>query len=245
MKGMTNASPGVGQFAAGKLGTIKGGTADGSVQAQEDGTGTVVGWSGKASAASVTALQNATKVAVSEFAITETADKVTITTTAIDGATSKSEDLPLASSSSAGIITAQLYTEIQNLLYPSIAFFKAGTVSGSYPGTVGGENVIYVSQKIGDTENPIGSISGTDNGGSTETLTKQGSWTITPSNTDITLIFYQNDIFVKPKVTIKFTSTDSSAPKIADAVLVNDDKTSVTVPYSNSVHTYNMTVSYG
>ena len=108
MKGMTNASPGVGQFAAGKLGTIKGGTTDGSVQAQEDGTGTVVGWSGKASAASVTALQNATKVAVENFAITESADKVTITTTAIDGATSKSEDIPAVTDTMAGIVTPAL-----------------------------------------------------------------------------------------------------------------------------------------
>jgi len=108
MKGMTNASPGVGQFAAGKLGTIKGGTADGSVQAQEDGTGTVVGWSGKASAASVTALQNATKVAVENFTITESADKVTITTTAIDGATSKSEDIPAVTDTMAGIVTPAL-----------------------------------------------------------------------------------------------------------------------------------------
>ena len=101
-------TPGVGQFAAGKLGTIKGGTADGSVQAQEDGTGTVVGWSGKASVASVTALQNATKVAVSEFAITESADKITITTTAIDGATSKSEDIPAVTDTMAGIVTPAL-----------------------------------------------------------------------------------------------------------------------------------------
>ena len=115
MKGMTNASPGVGQFAAGKLGTIKGGTADGSVQAQEDGTGAVVGWSGKASVASVTALQNATKVAVSEFAITETADKVTITTTAIDGATSKSEDIPAVTDTMAGIITADWFKKLKEL----------------------------------------------------------------------------------------------------------------------------------
>ena len=101
-------TPGVGQFAAGKLGTIKGGTADGSVQAQEDGTGTVVGWSGKASAASVTALQDATKVAVENFAITESADKVTITTTAIDGATSKSEDIPAVTDTMAGIVTPEL-----------------------------------------------------------------------------------------------------------------------------------------
>lgn len=193
----------------------------------------------------LTALQNATKVAVSEFAITESADKVTITTTAIDGATSKSEDLPLASESSAGIITAQLYTEIQKLLRPSIAFFKAGSVSGTYPGTLMGENAIYVSQVVDGTENPIGSISGDGSGGSTEPLSRGGSWTITPSNTDIKLSFYQNSLYAEPKATIKFTSTDSSAPKISDAVLVNDNTTSVTVPYSNSVHTYNMTVIYG
>ena len=56
----------------------------------------------------LTTLQNATKVAVSEFAITESADKVTITTTAIDGATSKSEDIPAVTDTVAGIVTPAL-----------------------------------------------------------------------------------------------------------------------------------------
>ena len=56
----------------------------------------------------LTTLQNATKAAVSEFAITETADKVTITTTAIDGATSKSEDIPAVTDTMAGIVTPAL-----------------------------------------------------------------------------------------------------------------------------------------
>ena len=38
-------TPGVGQFAAGKLGTIAGSTADGRVKAEDDGTGSVNGWS--------------------------------------------------------------------------------------------------------------------------------------------------------------------------------------------------------
>ena len=38
-------TPGVGQFAAGKLGTIAGSTTDGRVKAEDDGTGSVNGWS--------------------------------------------------------------------------------------------------------------------------------------------------------------------------------------------------------
>ena len=38
-------TPGVGQFAAGRLGTIAGSTADGRVAAENDGTGSVNGWS--------------------------------------------------------------------------------------------------------------------------------------------------------------------------------------------------------
>ena len=38
-------TPGVGQFAAGKLGTIAGSTAEGRVKAEDDGTGSVNGWS--------------------------------------------------------------------------------------------------------------------------------------------------------------------------------------------------------
>ena len=38
-------TPGVGQFAAGKLGTIAGSAADGRVKAEDDGTGSVNGWS--------------------------------------------------------------------------------------------------------------------------------------------------------------------------------------------------------
>ena len=37
-------TPGVGQFAAGKLGTIAGSTTDGRVKAEDDGTGSVNGW---------------------------------------------------------------------------------------------------------------------------------------------------------------------------------------------------------
>ena len=47
-------TPGVGQFAAGKLGTIAGSTTDGRVKAEDDGTGSVNGWSdlkGRVSAA--------------------------------------------------------------------------------------------------------------------------------------------------------------------------------------------------
>ena len=56
----------------------------------------------------LTTLQNATKVAVENFAITESADKVTITTTAIDGATSKSEDIPTVTDTMAGVVTPAL-----------------------------------------------------------------------------------------------------------------------------------------
>ena len=56
----------------------------------------------------LTTLQNATKVAVENFAITESSDKVTITTTAIDGATSKSEDIPAVTDTMAGIVTPEL-----------------------------------------------------------------------------------------------------------------------------------------
>ena len=63
----------------------------------------------------LTTLQNATKAAVSEFAITETADKVTITTTAIDGATSKSEDIPAVTDTMAGIITAEWFKKLKEL----------------------------------------------------------------------------------------------------------------------------------
>ena len=38
-------TPGIGQFSAGKLGTIAGSTADGRVKAEDDGTGSVNGWS--------------------------------------------------------------------------------------------------------------------------------------------------------------------------------------------------------
>ena len=87
MKGMTNASPGVGQFAAGKLGTIKGGTADGSVQAQEDGTGTVVGWSGKASTADVAKKADKTALDATDAKVTQiqTAVGDCFNTVSIDG----------------------------------------------------------------------------------------------------------------------------------------------------------------
>ena len=64
-------TPGVGQFAAGKLGTIKGGTADGSVQAQEDGTGTVVGWSGKADTADVAKKADKTALDATDAKVTQ------------------------------------------------------------------------------------------------------------------------------------------------------------------------------
>ena len=38
-------TPGIGQFAAGKLGTIAGSTTDGRIKAEDDGTGSVNGWS--------------------------------------------------------------------------------------------------------------------------------------------------------------------------------------------------------
>lgn len=38
-------TPGIGQFSAGKLGTIAGSTADGRIKAEDDGTGSVNGWS--------------------------------------------------------------------------------------------------------------------------------------------------------------------------------------------------------
>ena len=63
----------------------------------------------------LTTLQNATKVAVENFAITESADKVTITTTAIDGATSKSEDIPAVTDTMAGIITADWFKKLKEL----------------------------------------------------------------------------------------------------------------------------------
>ena len=37
-------TPGVGQFGAGKLGTIAGSTTDGRIKAEDDGTGSVNGW---------------------------------------------------------------------------------------------------------------------------------------------------------------------------------------------------------
>ena len=64
-------TPGVGQFAAGKLGTIKGGTTDGSVQAQEDGTGTVVGWSGKADTADVAKKADKTALDATDAKVTQ------------------------------------------------------------------------------------------------------------------------------------------------------------------------------
>ena len=64
----------------------------------------------------LTALQNATKVAVENFAITESADKVTITTTAIDGATSKSEDIPVATLENAGVMSAGMYKRFNRLV---------------------------------------------------------------------------------------------------------------------------------
>ena len=68
-----------------------------------------------ATKASVTALTNATKVAVENFAITESADKVTITTTAIDGATSKSEDIPAVTDTMAGIMPADWFKKLKTL----------------------------------------------------------------------------------------------------------------------------------
>ena len=68
-----------------------------------------------ATKASVTALTNATKVAVENFAITESADKVTITTTAIDGATSKSEDIPAVTDTMAGIMPADWFKKLKEL----------------------------------------------------------------------------------------------------------------------------------
>ena len=63
----------------------------------------------------LTTLQNATKVAVENFAITESADKVTITTTAIDGATSKSEDIPAVTDTMAGIMSADWFKKLKEL----------------------------------------------------------------------------------------------------------------------------------
>ena len=63
----------------------------------------------------LTTLQNATKVAVENFTITESADKVTITTTAIDGATSKSEDIPAVTDTMAGIMSADWFKKLKEL----------------------------------------------------------------------------------------------------------------------------------
>ena len=64
----------------------------------------------------LTTLQNATKVAIENFAITESADKVTITTTAIDGATSKSEDIPVATLENAGVMSTGMYKRFNRLV---------------------------------------------------------------------------------------------------------------------------------
>ena len=78
----------------------------------------------------LTTLQNATKVAVENFAITESADKVTITTTAIDGATSKSEDIPAVTDTMAGIITAEWFVRLKKLYEDSLSYDLTFSIAG-------------------------------------------------------------------------------------------------------------------
>ena len=89
-----------------------------------------------ATKASVTALTNATKVAVENFAITESADKVTITTTAIDGATSKSEDIPAVTDTTAGIMPAEWFTKLKSLWTDAHPSGYTLTIKGVYSNLV-------------------------------------------------------------------------------------------------------------
>ena len=92
----------------------------------------------------LTTLQNATKVAVENFAITESADKVTITTTAIDGATSKSEDIPAVTDTMAGIITADWFKKLKELWDDAHPVYYSLTIN------LTGYGNIYDSIVVGD-----------------------------------------------------------------------------------------------
>ena len=80
----------------------------------------------------LTTLQNATKVAVENFAITESADKVTITTTAIDGATSKSEDIPTVTDTMAGVVTPALKKKWDSIVGLKTKIFSNFTEAYTY-----------------------------------------------------------------------------------------------------------------
>ena len=56
----------------------------------------------------IVALQNATKPAIKAIEVTETAEKVSITTTALDDATKITEDIGVVSDTKAGIVTPEL-----------------------------------------------------------------------------------------------------------------------------------------
>lgn len=132
------ATPGIGKFTNTTLGTIQGSTADGKVSAGSDGTGSVNGWSTiksdiaskasqsalnttnaevatKASQADLTALQNTTKDAFSEFSISAGADGVTVEMTALDGQ-SNSQTIPIVSDTAAGVVTKDMLSGADNYI---------------------------------------------------------------------------------------------------------------------------------
>lgn len=73
-------TPGVGVFTNSKSGTILGSTTDGKISANSDGTGSVNGWSGKASQSDLTALQNGVKNCFEGVDYTPATNTLTLTT---------------------------------------------------------------------------------------------------------------------------------------------------------------------
>ena len=62
----------------------------------------------------IVALQNATKPAIKAIEVTETAEKVSITTTALDDATKITEDIGVVSDTKAGVVTPELKKKWDN-----------------------------------------------------------------------------------------------------------------------------------
>lgn len=104
----------------------------------------------------IVALQNATKPAIKAIEVSETAEKVSITTTALDDATKITEDIGVVSDTKAGIVTpelkkkwdssatddtALLYTKVQNAYVP----FKTNSTVVSNSNRMNGKSYVYHS----------------------------------------------------------------------------------------------------
>ena len=169
-----------------------------------------------ATKASVTALTNATKVAVENFAITESADKVTITTTAIDGATSKSEDIPAVTDTMAGIMSADWFKKLKALYNTYPTSFK-----------------LSVKMIIGLTGPYSGVVTINNN---------SQNYTVPDSDTPATLLY--NGLATNENITIKVSINSINSANTGLLLLVDTTTASVTLSEVTKTYDSNAKILY-